>query len=54
MASETLAVPEEHLEAVIRVIRAGCREPRIAPLEVKRQLRKWCSEMEEYLERCGR
>jgi len=49
MASELLAVPEEHLEAVIRVIRRGCQEPKIASLEVKRQLRRWCNGMEEYL-----
>lgn len=57
MASEILAVPEEHLADVIRVIRAGLKQypfrrsgGNINP-EVREQLNKWCDEEEEYLNR---
>lgn len=55
MAKEVLAVPEEHLEEVIKVIRAGLehfyygpRHPGVDP-EVREQLLKWCDEEEQYL-----
>ncbi len=50
MASETLSVPEEHLEEVIKVIRAGLKAVRVKR-EVSQQLKKWCDEEEEYVER---
>lgn len=50
MASEALYVPEDNLEEVIRVIRAGCNNVKVSK-ETKAQLRKWCDEMEEYLNR---
>lgn len=53
MASEILAVPEEHLADVIRVIRAGLDvygfEPEYLHPDVVEQLKKWCDEEEEYL-----
>jgi len=57
MASEILAISEEHLEEVIMVIRRGLdefyygpRNPGVNP-ELRKQLLKWCDEEEEYLER---
>lgn len=52
MASETLAVPEEHLPEVVRVIRAGLNNTPTSP-KVNHSLGKWCDEMEEYLNETG-
>jgi hypothetical protein len=52
MASEILAVPEEHLLEVIAIIRAGLTALRsIVTPEVREQLAKWCDEEEEYMNR---
>lgn len=51
MASEILAVPEDRLMDVIRVIRAGLKAEKNVPREVRSQLTKWCNEEEEYLNR---
>jgi hypothetical protein len=52
MASETLSVPEEHLEDVIYVIRRGLLSTKKAiHKDVLKQLTKWCDEEEEYLRR---
>lgn len=49
MASEVLAVPEEHLGDVIKVIRRGLdASPEVAP-EVREQLTKWADEEAEYI-----
>ncbi len=50
MASETLPVPEEHLEEVIKVIREGLKHVKVKPA-VSKALKQWCDEEEEYLER---
>lgn len=50
MASETLSVPEDHLLAVCKVIRAGLKAVKV-DREVREQLSKWCDEMEEYMNR---
>lgn len=50
MASEILAVPEDHLLDVIKVIRVGLNQVgHEVPKEVREQLRKWCDEEEEYM-----
>jgi hypothetical protein len=49
MASEILAVPEEHLGEVIDVIRAGLKSKRKLTPSVRKELNKWCNEGEEYL-----
>lgn len=54
MASEILSVPEEHLEQVIRVLRAGvqiCTLRRQIVKEVRAELLQWCEAEEEYLNR---
>jgi hypothetical protein len=52
MASETLTVPEEHLEDVIYIIRRGLASTKKAiDKQVIKQLTKWCDEEEEYLKR---
>lgn len=52
MAKEILAVPEEHLEDVIYVIRRGLQSTKKSiDKEVYEQLKKWCDEEEEYLKR---
>jgi hypothetical protein len=52
MASEVLAVPEEHLEDVIHVIRRGLASTKKSiHKDVLKQLTKWCDEEEEYLQR---
>ena len=57
MASEVLAVPERHLADVIKVIRRGlaASKGRVKGVavhqEVREQLKKWCDEEEEYLNR---
>lgn len=48
MASEILTVPEESLEEVIRVIRAGLGHTRVSS-DTRRNLKKWCDEEEKYL-----
>lgn len=50
MASEVLAVPEEHLEDVIYVIRRGLASTKKSiHKDVLKQLTKWCDEEEKYL-----
>lgn len=46
--SETLSIPEEYLEEVIKVIRTGLEHTKVSKT-VKSNLRKWCSEEEKYL-----
>lgn len=48
MASEILAVPEDCLLEVIKVIRAGLRRVEVSD-EVRKQLTTWCDEEEEYI-----
>lgn len=52
MAKEVLAIPEEHLAEVIRVIRHGLKRgmgaPRISK-EVRKALTSWCHDEEEYV-----
>lgn len=50
MASEILAVPEEHLATVIAVIRTGLKHVKVSK-EVRDQLKQWCDDEEDYLER---
>jgi hypothetical protein len=50
MATEVLNVPEDKLEEVIKVIRAGLRTTKVSK-ETKKALTTWCDEEEEYLER---
>jgi ATP sulfurylase len=52
MAKEILVVPEEHLQQVIDILRAGLLVVggAVRP-EVKEQLIKWCDEEQEYLDR---
>lgn len=53
MAKEILAVPEEHLADVIKVIRAGIEvisfDQDSVDSEVIEQLTKWCDSEEAYL-----
>lgn len=55
MAKEILAIPEEHLAEVIRVIRAGLKsnDGRYLNISVETrvQLEKWCAKEESYLKR---
>jgi hypothetical protein len=53
MASEILAVPEDYLAEVIRVIRSGLVHERKLSRETRQQLKKWCNEEEAYLKRLG-
>lgn len=49
MGREVLVVPEESLAEVISVIRAGLiSKPNISE-DTRRNLMRWCDEMEEYL-----
>lgn len=49
MAKEILAIPEEHLAEVIKVIREGLKHlPEISD-ETRTQLSRWCHEEENYL-----
>lgn len=48
MATEVLAVPEEHILDVIAVIRAGLSLQEVPP-PVKEALNKWCDEHEAYM-----
>lgn len=50
MATEILTVPEDKLEEVIKVIRAGLRTEKVSRA-TKKALTTWCDEEEEYLER---
>jgi hypothetical protein len=49
MATEILAVPEEHVNDVINVIRTGLQNIN-TPIHpaVREHLASWCGEMEEY------
>jgi hypothetical protein len=49
MASEVLAVPEEHLLEFIRIIRRGLKATRKVAPEVRRHLTEWCDETEAYM-----
>lgn len=46
--SEGLYVPEENLEEVIKVIKAGLKAVKVSR-SAKTNLTEWCNEMEEYL-----
>lgn len=48
MATEMLYVPEENLQEVIMVIRAGLNEVAVSD-EVAEGLESWCESEEEYL-----
>ena len=52
MASEVLAVPEEHLQEVIDILKAGMfvMKKNISQ-DVAHNLGKWCEEEEQYLKR---
>lgn len=47
MASEILAVSEEYLPVVTKVIRAGLTQVEV-PEEVREALEEWCEVEEEY------
>lgn len=49
MASESLHVPEESLTEVIAVIRNGLVISKKISRDTRRNLKKWCDEMEEYV-----
>jgi len=49
MAKEILAIPEEFLADVIRVIRAGLEHVDYCYSETREQLNKWCDEETQYL-----
>lgn len=51
MATELLAVPEEHLEEVIKIIRAGMENVTSISFAVKGALTEWCDDEEHYLKR---
>ena len=55
MSKEILAIPEEHLKHVIRIIGVGMNMLNVdhttIPREVFDNLTKWCTEEEQYLER---
>lgn len=48
MSNELLAVPEENLAEVIKVIRSGLKHVKVSK-ETEKQLKKWCDEEEDYL-----
>lgn len=48
MAKEILVVPEECLEEVIKVIRAGLEHVEVSE-EVRENLVSWCLDEEDYL-----
>ena len=58
MAKETLAIPEEYLEDVIRILRVGISELDDTGIpireEVENYLWEWCKDEEEYLSRLSR
>ncbi len=49
MGKEILAIPEENLQEVIKVIRAGLYHPHLPKItsEVFENLIEWCNEMED-------
>jgi hypothetical protein len=49
MAREVLAVPEQHLEDFIKVIRAGLSHTDVDE-EVREQLTDWCDDEEAHLQ----
>lgn len=49
MAKEVLAVPEECLEEVIQVIRAGLKASPEVSVDVRENLERWCTDEEQYL-----
>ncbi len=49
MATETLNIPEEHLKLFIEVVRNGIKVT-VLPREVRKVLKKWCDDEEEYLQ----
>jgi len=51
MASEILAVPEEHLREVIAVIRTGLKASRGISRDTRMHLKEWCLDEEEYMDR---
>jgi ABC-type transporter MlaC component len=52
MAKEILTVPEEHLQEVIDIIRAGLYViGNVIKQEVREQLTRWCDEEQEYINR---
>jgi len=53
MAKEILAIPEEHLAEVIKVIRFGLKTYSEVDAVVEHALNKWCDEEEEYLKELG-
>lgn len=53
MASEVLAVPEEHLLEVIAVIREGLNSVDV-DAEVFEQLSEWCNQEENYMRRLAK
>jgi hypothetical protein len=46
--SESLHVPEEYLQEVVNVIRAGLKSVKVSA-DVKYNLKNWCTESEDYL-----
>lgn len=50
MATELLAVPEEKLPEVIRVIRAGLKKEKVSR-DTRKNLLTWCKMQEEYINR---
>ena len=49
MATEILAVPEDNLEEVIRIIREGLKHAKKVSRDTRYNLKKWCNEEEAYL-----
>ena len=50
MSSEILAIPEEHLQELIDIIRVGLEHTKYISTETRRQLIRWCDSEEAYLE----
>ena len=50
MAKEILAIPEESLTEVIKVIRNGLKHSLVSD-ETRHNLEQWCNEEEEYIKR---
>lgn len=51
MANEILAVPEDSLAEVIRIIRAGLKAAKKVSRNTLERLTEWCDEEEAYLKR---
>lgn len=49
MAKEVLAVPEDSLLEVIKIIRAGLKATKKVTPDVRYNLKKWCDEEEAYM-----